>query len=1258
LAAQSIEAYVRWLATVAERAPNLRNVAVALWAAADWRPDGLPLLVAEGYTDTLQTLASYLSSLARKAEPPTELAIPAPAAPSTIPVIPPAGNVIAIDHPTPVPIKPAAVAKPAEPASEESIAPLEHFQSDRWLTTDADLSAESGSERETTHDSSLPPMPAAPVNLSNPEVDALTAMLLASSTVQRIGPTQEPERYEISRAITGGMGIVYLAYDRLDHRPVALKTSKSPDRAGFEREAHTWIRLGKHPHIVQAFTVQTINDKPHLILEYVGGARMDGANAGGESANDGRTDLRGWLVHGRVDLKLALTVALHVGWALRDAVTRVPTLVHRDLKPENLLLTPDGITKVTDFGLALIAPLVADTPPPSATARIVGTPAYLSPEQAQGLIPDLRSDMYALGVILFELVTGQPLYPARNKAEWIAAHLTGTPHFPAKSAVPEAVRSLTLRLLARQPDRRHSDWASLAADLAQVYESALDQPAPAMIAGEALQMREWMDTAYGLSEIGHHEEALAAYEQALALHPTETDGAWVWARKGRTLRIIGRDDEAIAAFDQALMLNPGYTWARNQRGIALAQAGQSGRALSDFQIAAEKRPGDPWPLLNQADLLEKAGQFTEALTVLDRALVLVPDQPAVQARYGHLLRTLRRYPQALIAYDKAITGDATNTWYWYGKAITLKALDRLNEAVAAFAEAARVDRATANVWAWYAQAEALIALGQDEAALGAAQQATRLFPDHALSWARAGQVLTRLRRYEEALAAYNRSIALDGQNAWAHGGRGEVLERLRRLDEALIAYQTAATRAPNDGWPLLNLGLLLIAMKRPAEAIAAFVHGASLAPTDPRFPTHLARLHHAQGRSLDASEYLERALLIDNRYTPAWLLKGQIDAAAGQYDAALSAYEAAARVRPRDVEPLYEQAEMLLARDRPTEALHKLDQLLALNPAYTRAWIKQAQLWRKLKNYPASLAAADKALTLAPHSTGALLTSGLTLQAINRLPEALAMFEAAARATPANAWAWYNQAVVLIALDRPTPALAILDRALQLDPDQAAGWLMRSQALFKLGRYREALSACDSALGLLPEAPEYWYRRGLILERMERADEALISFERATRFDPAVPLYWTRQVSALLADHQSEQALSLAEQLCQRFSETATVWAELGYVLRRANRHLEAIDAYDRALALDPHYGWAWNGKGQALSALGRWDAAIGCFEQATSEEENDVWTWYNLGKAHFEAGHYSQAVASLERALRVNKVHPPSRRLLTQASQLLHDRS
>ena len=288
-------------------------------------------------------------------------------------------------------------------------------------------------------------------------------MVVSAGT--RLGP------YEILAPLgAGGMGEVYRARDVRLHREVALKVlpeavaSDASHLARFEREARSASALN-HPNIVTIYDVGREGAVSYIAMELV----------------EGRS-LRELLADGPAPLRKVAALGAQIAEGLARA--HAANLAHRDLKPENVMVTPDGLVKILDFGLAKLAPssddasgsvvrtLSAATEP----GFIVGTVGYMSPEQASGRAIDFRSDQFALGAILYELLTGLRAFQRASPIETLSAVLKEDP--PLLSAVrpqtPEAMRRVIERCLAKEPDERYASTRDLARDLAEQR----DRPEP------------------------------------------------------------------------------------------------------------------------------------------------------------------------------------------------------------------------------------------------------------------------------------------------------------------------------------------------------------------------------------------------------------------------------------------------------------------------------------------------------------------------------------------------------------------------------------------------------------------------------------------------------------------------------------------------------------------------------------------------------------------------------------------------------------
>ena len=272
---------------------------------------------------------------------------------------------------------------------------------------------------------------------------------------------------------TGGMGEVYRAHDRKLSRDVALKVlpkafAQDPERLGrLEREARMLASLN-HPHIGAIHTLEESEGVRFLVLELVPGETLAER-----------------LKAGPLEVPEALRVCAQIAEALEAAHER--GVIHRDLKPANVKVTPEGQVKVLDFGLAKAqgSPDLSQAPTVSATGTetgaILGTPAYMSPEQARGRAVDKRTDIWAFGCVLYELITGQRAFARATVSDTIAAILEREPDWQAlPQTTPGSIQALLRRCLRKDSNRRLHDIADARIEI----EEALSEPPKALAAAE------------------------------------------------------------------------------------------------------------------------------------------------------------------------------------------------------------------------------------------------------------------------------------------------------------------------------------------------------------------------------------------------------------------------------------------------------------------------------------------------------------------------------------------------------------------------------------------------------------------------------------------------------------------------------------------------------------------------------------------------------------------------------------------------------
>jgi serine/threonine-protein kinase len=282
------------------------------------------------------------------------------------------------------------------------------------------------------------------------------AVLNANSTVSRLG------RYQLSRVLgQGAMGVVYEGLDPLLNRPVAVKTilrsalgdpeTLSDTSTRFVREAQAIARLN-HPHIVNVFDFGEEGDIAYFVMEFVRGRELKGF------LDDGEIFARDEAVRIVCELLAALDFAHRQG------------VVHRDVKPANVMLDAERRVKLTDFGVARMTDGGSDR---TQAGTMVGTPSYMSPEQIQGFKVGSRTDIFAVGIILYQFLTGTKPFP--GPGVWaVQKQIVHDDPVPPSVACPEIdprFDAVVARALAKEPDARYGSAAEFAEDLLAVHRA-------------------------------------------------------------------------------------------------------------------------------------------------------------------------------------------------------------------------------------------------------------------------------------------------------------------------------------------------------------------------------------------------------------------------------------------------------------------------------------------------------------------------------------------------------------------------------------------------------------------------------------------------------------------------------------------------------------------------------------------------------------------------------------------------------------------
>jgi len=705
-------------------------------------------------------------------------------------------------------------------------------------------------------------------------------------------------RYTIvERCGQGGMGIVYKAIDTTLDQEVALKLiqpvlSRIPD---FIERFKSEVRLTReisHPNICRVHDIGEAGGTLYLSMAWIAGETL-------------RQLLRR---AGRLEARRAVLIAAKVAGALGAAHDR--GIVHRDLKPENIMLDERGEVFVMDFGLASRRAATAD-----GGDRPIGTPPYMAPEQVRGGRIDGRADLFALGIVLREMLTGRPPQP-------------GVFHLPdLLFDIPRPARPALRRLLEADPRRRFATAAATGEALRAAHRHL-----PAIDRGSAGGRRlRWIGAGFGLALV------VVAAGVYLARHRSrpERPGASP-ARAGGPGGAGPAAGAAAAAaagagggtdFPAASAAAPFY-----DRGVHyLEDPDISVRNIdSAIQMLQRGLDADPlfapgWARLGEAcwvrhDLTGAAGARDDAVRAVERALALAPALP--EALYARAVGSMVEGDFATAAFDLE------------------HALAHRSGFAAALALLGTADQQ----------------LGRYDAALAALRRAIDLDPTRAGYWTRLGYFFEHFEEYEEAMAAYRKAIDLAAGDRQAWNNLCAVLLRAGRAAEAAAACERSL-QIEVKASTLSNLGTALFFQKDYRGAASAYRRAAGLEPESPVHWTNLGDALEVLGRKDEARSAYGRAVPMARRRVEDRPLDpvahqdlGLACAKAGEAECALAEGRRAWEMRPESAGMALTNAIIGALLGRPDEALDWLEK--SVRRGLGRAQIENEPALAPLRGLP------------------------------------------------------------------------------------------------------------------------------------------------------------------------------------------------------------------------------------------------------------------------------------------------------------------
>ena len=798
------------------------------------------------------------------------------------------------------------------------------------------------------------------------------------------------------------MGVVWLAEDTRLNRKVALKTVKSAEadttegRQRLMREARAAAALN-HPHIATVHDVLDADGKVIVVFEHVEGDTLAARLQSGP---------------------LTVAEAVEIAWQLADALAAAHAqgVIHRDLKPSNVVLGPDGRAKVLDLGIARLVPAGHDmhaSAPGTIGGGLVGTPGYAAPEQYLSRNVDGRADLYALGVILYEMIAGKRPFPGNDAVALATSVLRdAAPKLTSSTNVPPRLETLVARLLERDPAKRPASGDEVLVELSPLR----DMESSPLARRTALLRRR----------IPRRTMVAAAATMAILL-ALILRLQWNATRPGPASPVVAVLPLVNMSGDSA----NDYLGAGLAESLITSLASAPSVTVLSRSAVEESRQQNP-----------DRASFVRAL---DASFVVTGSVQEVANRLRVTLNLER--PDASVAWGRTVEGPTRDLFTLQSQLASLLA-DALNEqapsderaepaapstssepaqlaywkarahfdrrdlagsiqaALKEFENAIALDPKFAIAYAGLAEAQWSMYVQTNDKqwaqrAVESTQTAVTLEPDRPSVLYTAAQTYYRGGQYDQALKEVERALALQPTYEDAIRLHATVLMRQARIDEGLAEFNRVAGIRPNSVSLYTDMGLALYNASRFEEALRSFEKAIALSPSSSVSLARAGAASQMLGDNTKALEFYERANAIQPR-AETFSSMGTIYYSLGDYAKAAAAYEGALLIRPLGATTHRNLGDAYARLGRKADAVRAYRQAVALaegevsvSPGDARAIARLAVYQAKAGDDAAarrSLAAAEK---LAPADEQVKLRAAVVHALAGRTTAALDAIERA-----------------------------------------------------------------------------------------------------------------------------------------------------------------------------------------------------------------------------------------------------------------------